>query len=97
MSGGVVRMRNTASGAAAAADAVAPPDEDAIYERFNVNQYYNAVEDEQLYMDEYTSLIHRYNEFIVNGTALYSRMEQTLREEYFEGRSSPRVFLSAVR
>jgi len=31
-------------------------------------------------MDEYTSLIHRYNDFIVNGNALFSRMEQTLRE-----------------
>lgn len=50
------------------------------HERFNRNQYYNAVEDEQIYMDEYTSLIHRYNDFIVNGHALFSRMEQTLRE-----------------
>ena len=50
------------------------------HERFNMNQYYNAVEDEQLYMDEYTSLLHRYNEFIVNSNTLLSRMEQTLRE-----------------
>jgi Ring finger domain len=54
--------------------------DDDTHERFNMNQYYNAVEDEQLYMDEYTSLIHRYNDFIVNSTTLYSRMEQTLRE-----------------
>jgi len=53
---------------------------DDYHERFNRNQYYNAVEDEQIYMDEYTSLIHRYNDFIVNGNALFSRMEQTLRE-----------------
>lgn len=69
--------RNTQSGGGSAGET---GDADAIYERFNVNQYYNAVEDEQLYMDEYTSLIQRYNEFIVNGTALYTRMEQTLRE-----------------
>ena len=50
------------------------------YERFNLNQYYNAVEDEQIYMDEYTTLLHRYNDFIVNGNAMFSRMEQTLRE-----------------
>jgi hypothetical protein len=49
------------------------------HERFNLNQYYNAVEDEQIYMDEYTLLIHRYNDFIMNGNALFSRMEQTLR------------------
>lgn len=53
---------------------------DDYHERFNLNQYYNAVEDEQIYMDEYTSLLHRYNDFIVNGNALFSRMEQTLRE-----------------
>ena len=50
------------------------------YERFHVNQYYNAVEDEQTYMDEYTSLVHTYNDFIVNGNAMFSRMEQTLRD-----------------
>ena len=50
------------------------------HERFNLNQYYNAVEDEQLYMDEYTSLIQRYNEFIVNSNTLFTRMEMTLRE-----------------
>ena len=54
--------------------------DDDDHERFNINQYYNAVEDEQLYMDEYTSLLHRYNEFIVNSNTLLSRMEQTLRE-----------------
>jgi hypothetical protein len=48
--------------------------------RFNLNQYYNAVEDEQIYMDEYTSLLHRYNDFIVSGNAMFNRMEQTLRE-----------------
>jgi hypothetical protein len=53
---------------------------DDFYERFHVSQYYNAVEDEQTYMDEYTSLIHTYNEFIVNGNAMFSRMEQTLRD-----------------
>ncbi len=50
------------------------------FERFHINQFYNAVEDEQIYMDEYTTLVHRYNDFIVNGTAIFSRMEQTLRE-----------------
>jgi len=50
------------------------------YDTFNLNQYYNAIEDEQLYMDEYTSLVHRYNEFIVNSNTLFLRMEQTLRE-----------------
>jgi len=50
------------------------------HERFNHNQYYNAVEDEQIYMDEYTTLIHRYNDFITSGNAMFTRMEQTLRE-----------------
>lgn len=49
-------------------------------ERFHLNQYYTAVEDEQTTMDEYTSLLHSYNNFIVNGNAMFSRMEQTLRE-----------------
>jgi hypothetical protein len=49
-------------------------------ERFELNQYYNAVEDEQIYMDEYTTLSHRYNEFMMNANAMYIRMEQTLRE-----------------
>jgi hypothetical protein len=53
---------------------------DNFYERFHMNQYYNAVEDEQTYMDEYTSLIHTYNDFIVNGNTMFSRMEQTLRD-----------------
>ena len=48
--------------------------------RFELNQYYNAVEDEQVYMDEYTTLSHRYNEFMMNANAMYIRMEQTLRE-----------------
>jgi hypothetical protein len=50
------------------------------HERFYLNQYYNAVEDEQLYMDEYTSLVQRYNDFIVNSNTLFTRMEMTLRE-----------------
>ena len=50
------------------------------HERFNLNQYYNAVEDEQLYMDEYTSLIHRYSDLIMNSNTLFTRMEMTLRE-----------------
>lgn len=54
--------------------------DDDHHERYNLNQYYNAVEDEQIYMDEYTSLVNRYNEFIINGTTLYNRMEMTLRE-----------------
>ena len=49
------------------------------YERFHLNQFYNAAEDEQHYTDEYTHLLHSYNEFIVNGNAMFSRMEQTLR------------------
>lgn len=53
---------------------------DNFYERFHMNQYYNSVEDEQNYMDEYTSLIHTYNDFIVNGNVMFSRMEQTLRD-----------------
>ena len=53
---------------------------DEYHERFHLNQYYNAVEDEQIYMDEYTTLLHRYNDFIVNGHAMFNRMEQTLRE-----------------
>lgn len=55
-------------------------DSDGYYERFTRNQYYNSVEDEQIYMDEYTSLLHHYNDFIVSGNAMFSRMEQTLRE-----------------
>ena len=53
---------------------------DDFYERFHLNQYYNAVEDEQIYVDEYTNMIHQYNDFITNGNAMFSRMEQTLRE-----------------
>jgi len=49
------------------------------YERFHLNQFYNAVEDEQLYTDEYTNMLHSYNEFIVNGNAMFTRMEQALR------------------
>lgn len=58
------------------------PDSDNAYhdDRFNIDQYYNAVEDEQIYMDEYTSLVHRYNDFIMSGNAMFTRMEQTLRE-----------------
>ena len=54
--------------------------DDDHHERFNLNQYYNAIEDEQLYMDEYTSLLQRYNDFIVNSNTLFLRMEMTLRE-----------------
>lgn len=50
------------------------------HERFNLNQYYSAVEDEQIYIDEYTSMTHRYNDFIVNTNTMFMRMEQTLRE-----------------
>ena len=53
---------------------------DDFYERFHRNQYYNAVEDEQIYVDEYTNMIHQYNDFITSGNAMFSRMEQTLRE-----------------
>jgi hypothetical protein len=53
---------------------------DDYFERFHINQFYNAVEDEQQYTNEYATLVHRYNDFIVNGTAIFSRMEQTLRE-----------------
>ncbi len=53
---------------------------DDYHVRFNLNQYYNAVEDEQIYMDEYTTLMHRYNDFITSGNAMFTRMEQTLRE-----------------
>jgi hypothetical protein len=63
-----------------AADTNNTPPEIDRHERFNLNQYYNAVEDEQLYMDEYTSLIQRYNDFIVNSNTLFTRMEMTLRE-----------------
>jgi hypothetical protein len=46
----------------------------------HIEQYYNAVEDERMYMNEYLSLIHRYNDFIMTGNAMFMRMEQTLRE-----------------
>jgi hypothetical protein len=49
------------------------------YERFHLNQFYNAVEDEQLFADEYTNLLQSYNQFIVTGNAMFSRMEQALR------------------
>ena len=49
------------------------------YERFHLNQFYNAVEDEQLYTDEYTNMLHSYNEFVVNGNTMFTRMEQALR------------------
>jgi len=49
------------------------------YERFHLNQFYNAVEDEQLYTDEYTNLLQSYNQFIVTGNTMFSRMEQALR------------------
>lgn len=51
------------------------------YERYHINQFYNSVEDEQLYTDEYTNLIHAYNQFVINGNAMFSRMEQTLRSQ----------------
>ena len=50
------------------------------YDRFHTSQFYNAVEDERSYMNEYTNLIHQYNNFITNGASMFSRMEQTLRE-----------------
>jgi hypothetical protein len=50
------------------------------HERFHARQYYYAVEDERMYMNEYTSIINRYNDFIINGNAMFARMEQTLRE-----------------
>jgi hypothetical protein len=49
------------------------------YERFHLNQFYNAVEDEQLYTDEYTNMLQSYNQFILTGNAMFSRMEQGLR------------------
>lgn len=49
-------------------------------ERFHINQFYNAVEDERSYMNQYISLMHQYNNFITNGASMLSRMEQTLRE-----------------
>ena len=54
--------------------------QNSYYERFHLNQYYNAVEDEQTTMDEYTTMLHSYNNFITNSNAMFSRMEQTLRE-----------------
>lgn len=50
------------------------------HDRFRTRQYYYAVEDERMYMNEYTSLVHRYNDYITNGNAMFTRMEQTLRE-----------------
>jgi hypothetical protein len=50
------------------------------YERFHTSQFYNAVEDERSYMNEYMNLMHQYNNFITNGASMFSRMEQTLRE-----------------
>jgi len=76
------------------------------YERFRLNQFYNAVEDEQIYMDEYTSLINNYNNFITNGNTMFSRMEQTLRENvtrtlvrqsfYYNGNNRPTISSSAT-
>jgi hypothetical protein len=76
------------------------------YERFRLNQFYNAVEDEQIYMDEYTSLINNYNNFITNGNAMFSRMEQTLRENvtrtlvrqsfYYNGNNRPTIASSVT-
>lgn len=50
------------------------------FQNFNIHQYYNAVEDERTYMNEYTSLIHQYNNFIIQGNAMFTRMEHTIRE-----------------
>lgn len=50
------------------------------FQNFNIHQYYNAVEDERTYMNEYTSLIYRYNDFIIQGNAMFTRMEHTIRE-----------------
>lgn len=71
------------------------------YEGFRLNQFYNAVEDEQIYMGEYTSLINNYNNFITNGNTMFSRMEQTLRENvtrtlvrqsfYYNGNNRPTI------
>jgi hypothetical protein len=69
------RTRGVAGG-----DSQLERNQNSYYERFHLNQYYNAVEDEQTTMDEYTMLLHSYNNFIVNGNAMFSRMEQTLRE-----------------
>jgi len=51
------------------------------YERYHINQFYNSVEDEQLYTDEYTNFIHTYNQFVINGNVMFARMEQTLRSQ----------------
>ncbi len=76
------------------------------YEGFRLNQFYNAVEDEQIYMDEYTSLINNYNNFITNGNTMFSRMEQTLRENvtrtlvrqsfYYNGNNRPTIASSVT-
>ena len=50
------------------------------HDRFCTRQYYYAVEDERMYINEYTSLVRRYNDYIINGNAMLTRMEQTLRE-----------------
>ena len=50
------------------------------HDRFRTRQYYYAVEDERMYINEYTSLVRRYNDYIINGNAMFTRMEQTLRE-----------------
>lgn len=50
------------------------------HDRFQARQYYYAVEDERMYINEYMSLVRRYNDYIINGNAMFTRMEQTLRE-----------------
>jgi hypothetical protein len=46
---------------------------------FHINQFYNAVEDEQLYTDEYLQLHHTYRQFLTNSNAMFSRMETGIR------------------
>ena len=79
-SNNIVHRRNHGGSGSSGRNIDSDRNMDEYDDRFNQNQYYNAVEDEQIYMDEYTTMIHRYNDFITNGNTMFTRMEQTLRE-----------------
>ena len=49
------------------------------YSQFHINQFYDAADDEQYYTEEYVSFIQTYSRFVANSNAMFSRIEQGLR------------------
>lgn len=50
------------------------------YSQFHITQFYEAAEDEQFYTDEYISFIQTYERFVLQSNAIFSRIENGLRE-----------------